>query len=259
MSYYNALQVTLHHPNSHGLQFDANYTFSKSIDWGSDAERFGGNGGSSSIINTWKPYLNKAVSDFDTKHLLTVNYVDQLPFGKGRAYLANVKPLVNEVIGGWQLSGIFRLSSGLPFSLFEPGYTTDWDDPSYAVVTNPAQAAIQKHFDSSGNPQYFKNAGTINSGLTAGSPIRLPYPGEAGQRNNFRGDGYLNLDSGLSKSWALAKEGTLKFSWEVYNVTNTVKFDPFSINSQLTSGTLGIASSELTAPRRMQFALRYDF
>jgi len=258
MSSYNALQVSLHHPMSHGLQFDFNYTFSKSMDFGSDAERVGANGGSSAIINTWKPSLNKSVSDFDTTQLLTANLVDELPFGKGRALLITAGPIVNAIIGGWQFSGIARLTSGLPFSLYEPGYTTDWEDPSFAVVTDNTVRA-KKHFDQNNDPQYFSNNTAINQGVYVGSPIRLPYAGEAGQRNKFRGDGYFNIDSGLSKAWTFSRYGILKFSWEVYNVSNSVRFDPFSINTQLTSGTLGIASSELTSPRRMQFSLRYDF
>ncbi len=58
------------------------------------------------------------------------------------------------------------------------------------------------------------------------APIRLPYPGEAGQRNNFRGDGYFDVDTGLNKSWRIREYRSLKFAWEVYNVTNTVRFDP---------------------------------
>jgi hypothetical protein len=95
--------------------------------------------------------------------------------------------------------------------------------------------------------------------VATGTPVRLPYPGEAGQRNNLRGDGYFDLDSGLSKSWKIRELGALKFAWEVYNVTNTVRFDPASIGGQLTGGNLGVASTELSSPRRMQFSLRYDF
>jgi Carboxypeptidase regulatory-like domain/TonB dependent receptor len=257
MSYYNAAQITLHHPVSHGLQFDINYTFSKSIDFGSDAERAGPNGGASAILNTWNPALNRGVSDFDTTHLLTVNYVDQLPFGKGRPFLANAGPVMNALIGGWQLSGIIRFSSGLPFSLAEQGFTTDWDDPSFAVATTNLKA--KRSFNSAFDPQYFANANAINGGVLNGTPVRLPYPGEAGERNKYRGDGYFGFDSGLAKSWKMARNGTLKFSWEVYNVTNAVRFDPFSINGALTTAELGVASAELSSPRRMQFSLRYDF
>ncbi|MFZ0662229.1 MAG: TonB-dependent receptor [Acidobacteriaceae bacterium] len=261
MSYYNAGQITLRHPLSHGLQMDISYTLSKSIDEASDAERSTEFSTSTAngpgILNTWHPEYNRAVSDFDTKHLLTVDGVYQLPFGRGRPLLANANRLSNFFIGRWQLSGISRVTSGLPFSLFEPGFTTDWQQESYGVVTGHVK--MRRHFDTNGDPQFFDNPGAINSGITSGSPIRIPYPGEAGERNPFRGDGYFDIDTGLAKNWALGDHGTLKFSWETYNVTNTVRFDPESVGSGLTDGNLGVASALLTTPRRMQFAMRYDF
>ena len=269
MSYYNALQVTLQHPMSHGLQADFNYTFSKSIDMGSDAERtseFSSPTGTntatanSNIISTWKPYLNRAVSDFDTRHIISVDAVYQLPVGRGQQFLGSANHLVDALVGGWRYSGVFRTTSGLPFSLNEPGWTTDWQQEAYAVVTGNVKA--QKHYDASRNPIYFANPTAINAGIKTGGPVRLPYPGETGERNYFRGDGYIDLDSSVTKSWKLAERGAIQFSWAVYNVTNTNRFDPFYINSQLTSNTLGTASSLLggdQAPRRMQFALRYDF
>ena len=261
MSYYNAGQVTLRHPTSHGFQMGFTYTLSRSIDMGSDAERAGGwaSGSFSDILNTWKPYLNRGLSDFNTTQLLTADWVYQMPFGRGKALLGNASKVADVFVGGWQWSGIYRMSSGLPFSLFEPGWSTDWQIESYAVKTGNVQ--IKRHYDSNGNPQFFAgtSAQTINAGVATGSPVRLPYPGEAGERNNFIGDGYLDLASGLNKSWKLRELGALKFAWEVYNVTNTVRFDPASIGSGLTGGNLGIASSLLTTPRRMQFSLRYDF
>ena len=265
MSYYNAGQITLHHPLSHGLQFDFSYTYSRSIDMGSDAERTSefSNGvsfSSSSIINTWKPYLNRAVSDFDTTHLIVVNYLYQLPVGQGKAYLGQSNNLVNALVGGWQLSGIIRNTSGLPFTLGEPGYTTNWQQPGFGVVTGKVK--MRRHFDANGEPQVFDDPDAINSGLSNGGPVRIPYAGETGERNNFRGDGFFGLDSGLSKSWQLGEYGAFKFAWEVYNVTNTVRFDPGGIGTlgtQLTSGSLGIYNTLLTQPRRMQFSLRYDF
>lgn len=269
MSYYNAGQLVLRHPSTHGLQLDVAYTLSKSIDFGSDAERStefstSGSGGSfSDILNTWRPYYNRAVSDFDARQLLTVDGVYQLPVGRGRAVLGGASGLVNAVVGGWMVSGINRTTSGLPFSLFEPGWATDWQIESYGVVTSPVK--IRRHFDSNGNPQFFADQGAIDSGINTGGPVRLPYPGEAGERNNFRGDGYFDIDTGVAKNWQIREYGSLKFAWETYNATNTVRFDPAAIGSQLGSGNLGIASPGLNnpgllvAPRRMQFSLRYDF
>ena len=273
MSYYNALQVSLRHPMTHGVQFDFNYTYSKSIDYGSDAERATEDSGvnttgistaSSAIINTWRPYLNKAVSDFDTHHIVTVDTVMLLPVGRGRHYLNQTNHLVDAFVGGWQFAGIFRTTSGLPFSLNEPGWTTDYQQEGYGIVTGNLKA--KKTFSALGNVDYFANPTAINNGVSTGSPVRLPYPGETGERNFFRGDGFLELDPSLSKSWKLAEYGAIKFDWAVYNATNTNRFDPStgigSTNGELTSGTLGQSSVLLggsAAPRRMQFALRYDF
>ncbi|HUX46111.1 MAG TPA: hypothetical protein VMV57_15305, partial [Terracidiphilus sp.] len=262
--YYNAGQLTLRHPMSHGLQMDFSYTYSKSIDMGSDTERsneFGttaaNTGAFSEILNTWKPYLNRGPSDFDTRHLITADWVYQMPFGRGKRMLGNSGGVLEALVGGWQLTGISRWTSGMPFSFFEPGWTTDWQIESYGVQTAPIK--MRRHLDANGDPQFFDNPDAINNGLSTGSPERLPYPGEAGQRNNFRGDGYFNVDSGLDKTWKLGELGTLKFAWEVYNVTNSVRFDPASIGSGLTGGNLGVAGSLLTVPRRMQFSMRYDF
>ena len=106
----------------------------------------------------------------------------------------------------------------------------------------------------------------INNGIQGGSPLRLPYPGEAGQRNNFRGDGFYDMDSGLTKSWNITERQTLKFAWEVFNVTNSVRFDTSTasstgqgLNNVATSNTLGSYASTLTFPRVQQFSLRYTF
>jgi len=96
--------------------------------------------------------------------------------------------------------------------------------------------------------------------------LRLPYPGEAGQRNAYRGDGFFDIDSGLAKSWRITERQNLKFAWEVFNVTNSVRFDTsvasstgVALNNVATSNTLGSYASTLTLPRVQQFSLRYAF
>ena len=257
-SYYNAGQFTLRHPMSHGLHLDFSYTLSNSIDWGSDTERsMEFSGAFSEIMNTWKPYLNRGVSDFDTRHLITADWIYGLPFGRGKSVASAPNRIVDTFVSGWQLSGITRWSSGLPFSLIDPGWSTDWQIESFSVATGPVK--IRKHLDANGNPQYFEDAVGINKGVASGGPMRLSYPGEAGQRNKFRGDGLFNVDSGVAKHWKVGESGTLRFSWEVYNITNAVRFDPASISNQLTAGNLGVPTGLLTVPRRMQFSLRYEF
>ena len=263
-SSYNALQATLRHPESHGLTTDLNFTWAKSIDMASAAERsnefsvdsFGPYG----IQNSFNPKLNRGPSDFDTRVLLSFDWVYALPVGRGKAVLGSDNAIVDAFLGGWQWSGLSQWATALPFSVEEPGWTTNYEEQGFGVVTSPVQ--LKKHLVN-GVPQVFagNSAATINSGIYNGTPIRLPYPGEAGERNNFRGDGYFNIDSAVSKSWGLHEYGTLKFTAEAYNVGNDVRFDdsPLNLNPQLTSGTFGAYSGMLTTYRRMQFSLRYDF
>ncbi|MGA9720185.1 MAG: TonB-dependent receptor [Acidobacteriaceae bacterium] len=261
-SYYNAGQIVLRHPSSHGLQADFSYTFSKSIDMGSDTQRAGihtANNTSSVILNAWNPEYNRAPSDFDTRHLITANFVDQLPIGRGQHFAGNSNGLVNSIIGGWQLSALTRWTSGLPFSLFSPAWPTNWEQESFVVQTGAVK--MRKHIGPDGLPQVFDNPDAITGGAKSGSPIRLSYAGEAGQRNNYRGDGYFDIDSSLRKTWTLYRENSLSFAWDVFNATNSVRFDTTTLDSTLTdAGTMGeYQTRTLNLPRVMQFSLRYGF
>ena len=80
-----------------------------------------------------------------------------------------------------------------------------------------------------------------------------------------RGDGYFDIDTAVAKIWLLPRGESVRFDWEVFNATNSVRFDdsPVSsfggLNEQLESGTLGIYSSLLKQSRKQQFSLRYSF
>ena len=88
------------------------------------------------------------------------------------------------------------------------------------------------------------------------------FPGQTGGRNIVRGDGNFNVDMGLGKSFDMpwSESHKVQFRWEVFNVTNSVRFDPFSASANLGNlGSFGKYTDTLTLPRVMQFALRYDF
>jgi len=262
---YNAMQVTLKHRLMHGVQFDFNYTFSKSIDLSSDAERsgpFGGIGGNQ-IINAWSPYQFRAVSDFDATHQFNANWVADLPFGRGRAFGHDMNRGLDAIVGGWQLSGLFRLTSGFPISVFNGfNFPTDWDLSGNAVLTGPLPATGAYK-----NPPNPSGPGAVNffsvGGTAAASFFTEPLPGQAGDRNIARGNGYFGIDMGLSKRWTMpwTEKQSLQLRWEVFNVTNSVRFDDQSTNNAIdTFGpSFGNYTRLLTNPRVMQFALRYEF
>jgi hypothetical protein len=258
-SAYHALQLTLRHTMSRGLQFDFNYTFSKSIDIGSNAERineFEGFGFGSQVINSWSPKQLRAISDFDTKHQLNANWVYEAPFGRGRYFGSGMGKIADALIGGWGLSGIVHWTSGFPFSMGGgAGWPTNWQLQGQAVQTGkPGKVGV--FLDSSGNPNMFKDT------TQASGAFRFPLPGESGQRNELRGQGYFEIDTGLFKAWKITEQQTVNFTWEVFNVTNSVRFDAAQSSNQfaLTFGNFGAYSSPtLSKPRVMQFSLRYSF
>ena len=265
-SSYNALQFTLRHPATHGLTVDASYTFSKSLDYGSETERSNiftdvdDAYTNFAIQNTWNPKLNKGVSDFDTHSLVTADWVYVLPVGRGKTYLGGSNRVADAVIGGWQWSGLGRWTSGLPFSIESPAYPTNYDNP--AMSFNVGNVTTHRSI-TNGVPRVFTpaTASAINNGIFFGNPIRLPYAGEAGSRNNFRGDGYFDIDSALTKSWSLGDWAKLKFAAEAYNISNSVRFDT-SLNGLVGSSNnnnLGTYTVALSTYRRMQFGVRVDF
>ncbi len=71
----------------------------------------------------------------------------------------------------------------------------------------------------------------LNNGIATGHPLRYPYPGEGGSRNDFRGDGYFEQDASISKVWNTFHNQTLRFAWEVFNVSNSSRFDTSPVSS----------------------------
>ena len=253
---YHALQVNLRKRMSRGLQFDFNYTFSKSIDIASDAQRVqgitGGLGGQ--IINSWSPEQHRGVSDFDTTHQINANWIAELPFGKGRLVGRGAGGALDAIIGGWQLSGLARWTSGFPTSVGNGAqWPTNWELGGFATPIGPVKAKTTKAADGSVN--MFPDP----EGATGRGAFRADFPGESGPRNIIRGDGFAGLDLGLSKTWKTWEDQNLKFRWEVFNALNLSRFDVQSVSTSIDSGSFGQYSGLLTNPRVMQFALRYEF
>jgi len=271
-SNYNGLQLTLRHSMSAGLQFDFNYVYSKSIDAGSNAERVngfeaaGGVAYNNQVINAFSPNLWRAPSDFDTTHQLNSNWVWDLPYGHGRHWGGGTKGWVNGILGGWGFNGLFRWTSGFPFSVFAGnGWSTDFEleGSSFVLGQKPKTGVF---FSSEGDPTVFQNPLNITCACYPGAVnanFRATYPGEAGERNNFRGPGFFGIDSGLSKMWSLGEQKALRFAWEVFNVTNSVRFD--AANSLTSEDLVDITGfgifnpPSLTQPRVMQYSLRFSF
>jgi len=211
--------------------------------------------------------LNRAPSDFDLRHVITADWVYQLPFGKGKRFAGGSGTWLDAIIGGWQLSGLNRWTSGFPFSAIDSrGFTQNFLFESNMVETGPVSSGV---FMIGGAPYAFPNPGAVVAGVQITSdvpatltPMRFAYPGEAGSRNNFRGPGYFGIDMGLAKSWKVRERMDLKFAWEVFNLTNSVRFDTntnTSLDNGSDDGSFGLYRATLTVERVQQFSLRFGF
>jgi hypothetical protein len=115
---------------------------------------------------------------------------------------------------------------------------------------------VHKTVGSDGSVNLFADPQGAN-GLGA---FRALFPGESGQRNTLRGDGFAGLDLGLGKLWHVRESQAIRFRWEVFNALNLNRFNVQSLSLSITNAsTFGNYSRLLTSPRVMQFALRYEF
>jgi hypothetical protein len=253
-SYYDALEATYRQRFHGGIEADFNYTFSKSIDWTSQAERLGTSGGNNGaqIINSWIPDQLRGVSDFDATHQINANWIWDLPVGHGRRFMNSGNRVLNGVLGGWKLTGILRWTSGLPYAVDNGSrWPTNWDIEGFAIQDQKIPSSALKR--GTGQQMFSDPTAVLNS-------FREAYPGESGTRNPLRGDGYYDLDAGLDKTFRLTDAAHLQIRWETFNVTNSVRFDPHSVSAQLDqSNSFGVAGSTLTQARVMQLAARIEF
>jgi len=270
-SNYNSLQLSLRQRLRDDIMFDFNYTYGHSLDNASGLQS-SGSYGAAFIVNALFPDQNYTSSDFDTRHIINANWVVGLPFGRGKRFFSNASGFVEQAFGGWSTTGIFRWNSGLPVAgaPFDCCvWATNWNVQSNGVRVQPVHSSPTKNGES-GTPNLFTDP------VAAYRSFRPARPGEVGDRNVLRAPGYISLDMGLYKSFKMPWEGhALQFRWEVFNVTNTQRFEGLTI-SDLSLGTdpfLGgnpnsdfgrftstqTPLNETKAGRVMQFALRYTF
>jgi hypothetical protein len=252
-SNYNALEV-VYKQRIGSLTADVNYTYSKSMDIVSQAERLNTSAGVNyaQILNSWAPNQLYGVSDFDTTHQINANYLWALPFGRGRKLLSGANRVTDLLIGGWQSTGIIRWTSGFPFMMDNGAYyPTNWDIEGWATLASkiPSRAAERGHLT-----QRFADPQTVFNSFTHA------LPGDSGTRNPMRGDGYFSWDSGLDKDFKVTERVKAQIRWEMFNITNSVRFDSHSISATLDNPqNFGQATALLTNKRLAQFSARVEF
>lgn len=252
---YNGIQTKLEHRSGHGLYLLNSFTYSRAQDNASG--HLDMPAGDNSRINLANPLGDRGPSAYNQplNEILTVVY--DLPYGKGRMFGGSAPLLMQEALGGWQITAINSASSGIPVNLTysENSFQDVSDILTYRPNVTGAPIVLPKsqRVKASGNTVLI----AFNPAAVSVPDVNHPY-GNAG-RNSVRFDPLYNLDLGLHKNFPLYVEGTsIDFRAEAFNILNQTNYAyPQSGAGQ---STFGAVVALTTAPARvMQFAVKFMF
>jgi hypothetical protein len=243
-SNYNSLQVSAKRRFTRGLQFGVSWTWSKAMDY---------NDGDSDTVSPLVPLRiwNYGLASFDRTHVLTVNYVWDVP------NLPVANPFARQVFHGWRLSGISTFTSGAPLGIgLSTTKSVDFTGTASqgvrtVVVANPVLPKSDRTFERFFNTDAFQ----------------MPAIGTVGNaaKNVIRGPGINNWDVAIFKDFPIHERMGIQFRWEMYNAFNHTQFSSVDTGARFDPATgqqvnqrFGQFTGART-PRIMQFALRFHF
>ncbi|MBT9331533.1 TonB-dependent receptor [Paracidobacterium acidisoli] len=238
-SNYNALQVNYNRRFSQGLNLLVSYTFSKFIDnvEGTNSWAYTSNAGPA---NNYNLAAERSVDSGDIPHSLVVNYIYELPVGRGKKVGSHFNRTTNAVLGGWQVSGITTAKSGIPLGITGSNINSYGGNPRPDVTGNVhlQHKTIQEWFNT--------NAFALAPYGTFGTAPR--------NFSDLRGPGYQNWDLSIMKNWNFTEDTRLQFRAEMYNAFNHANF--YTPNTGLGSGSFGVITNTFPA-RDIQLAMKF--
>jgi hypothetical protein len=265
-SSYNGLLVTVDKNLSQGLQFNLNYTWSHSIDNTSLVANSIASSGYGYICDVVRPRECRANSDFDVTQEINSNFVYELPVGRGRQFMATSSRWLDELIGGWSVSGIPAYRTGQVVNIFSDAFVAGYANDAPAIFTgNRSDVKAHVNIDRSANIVYQFPGGAAGA-AKALADFTGPIGFQIGQRNYLRGPGAFTMAAGLAKSFSLipSKGVVLNFRADAFNVFNHTNFNAASgtniVSSQHFGQITGTPSgTSAGAPRVAQFSARIEF
>ncbi len=237
-STYHSGQLKITQRFSGGVQFLVSYTYGKALDYGGSAASGGGAVGNPQTVTNLN--AGRGPAGFDVRHRAVMSGVWELPWGPNRRWLTD-GGILGAVAGGWQLSGIGTVTTGRPFTVFmQTGVNNNapsWpnrlgsgrlDDPTVDLWYNPRDFAAPP-------PNTYGNTG----------------------RGILYAPGHVNLDTSLSKRFAIVGRTNLEFRWDAFNLFNEPGFG--FPNANFDAPTAGRITSTIVDNRSMQFSLKVNF
>jgi hypothetical protein len=237
---------------SNGLQVSAFYTYSKAYDHSDD------------YFNN-DPSVQYGPVDYNRDHVFTASVIYQMPFGKGRAFGKNLSRTADYIVGGWQVSSLTTIASGLPFTYSYQFASSDVDSgPGRPDKVGSFPQGAGKLDPNAHVVHYFTPVVTMTSNGQTSGPWRRPAQytfGNSG-RNAGIGPSMFTSDMSLMKNFSLGGSQKVEFKMDIYNVFNhPVLGSPNTcIDCSISAGAGEITSLQgYTFMRRLQFGAHYTF
>lgn len=229
-SWYHSLQVSLERRFSKGFTFNLFYTWSKFMQ-------------ATELLNQDDPRPTEVISDLDRPHRVAISGIYELPFGKGRLLASGAGPVLNGIIGGWQISAIYNYQTGAPLNfgnlIFTGSNIRDLliDNPTVERWFNPDAG-----FERNAQRQLDRNVRTF--------PLRFSF---------LRADNINNWDVGVIKNTMIRERLNVQFRAEALNALNHPLFPaPFTNPAETRFGTIQ-ASNQANYARRLQLTIKAIF
>ncbi|HEV2389046.1 MAG TPA: carboxypeptidase-like regulatory domain-containing protein [Candidatus Acidoferrales bacterium] len=271
VSNYNGLVVSLEKRATHGLLFDLNYTFSKTLD-----QNIADQNSAGFYANGYNPQVAYGPSIFDRTHAFTASYVYDVPAGKG--HLFHFNNVADKILDGWYLSGIYTAYSGLPLNVAESSQV--WGGGSIlsnnvsairtASISTGTHSGVtgSSNIGTSGDPA--KGGSGINlfadpaAAFNAFRPVLIATDGRDGRANPIRGLGQWNYDMAIGKTTSFHERVNLNYSADFFNIFNHVNFqDPStSLTNPRAFGVITsqfVPTNRLSGARWIEMGLRVEF
>lgn len=247
-SNYHSLQIAGTHRFKGASQVNVAYTWGKNLTTSI-------NDRTTSPQDTYNIELEYQRAALDRRHVLSVNYVYELPF------FDKQKGFVGKVLGGWQASGIITLNTGLPFT----AVTSNFDPAGLGIIlANPAGRPNLLCDPNQGGAQtvqqWFNTACfQLNPGLTNPDGSRLLVPNTVGNtaRGNIQGPGTQRVDFSMFKNLRFSERVRFQFRAEAFNIFNRTNLRTFS-STNVTSTLFGVIGG-FRDSRKMQFGIKANF
>jgi hypothetical protein len=282
-SYYDALQIELRRRMSRGLALQGSYVFGKSL----------ANTATSSSTSVAQPTtlrnlgVDKVPSGFDIRHAVKANWMYEMPFGRGRALFNGAHGFLGKAIEGWQVNGVIRIQSGLPFYL--NGLATfNQVTNNTGITLNNLTAEELQHMvnirkvtgtDLRGQVYYlpdeliqnsqaaFNVGGRTPADLDKSKPYIGPAPaGQLGWRGGLRQNWNRFFDASLTKRTVIREQMNVEFRATALNVFNMTNFgnngqyaNMGATFGQVTGAYRDISGTVEPGGRILEFMLRFNF